>query len=95
MLISARGERLARGPAYTILTAIDARGRRGKIMLSKKGSIGFSDVKLKSNRRLPERCGLKSTIQIAKNRKNRFLPEEIAFFVFLMNFSGPNTCQSA
>ena len=55
----------------------------------------FTDVKLKSNRGLPERCGAKSTIQIAKNRKNRFLPEEIAFFVFLMNFSGPNTFQSA
>ena len=55
-------------------------------------------MKLKSNRGLPEPCGVKTTIRIAKNRKNWFLPEELAFFVVLMNFSGqihanpPNKC---
>ncbi len=31
----------------------------------------------------------------AKSRKNWFLPEEMACFVFLMNFNGPNTYQFA
>jgi len=70
-------------------------GVEKKIMFPKRVLYVSSDVKLKSSRGLPERFGVKSTIQIAKSRKNWFLPEEMAFFVFLMNFGGQNTYQSA